>query len=73
MFSLPATGGSGYDAELDYGAGKYTGISDTRMIVWNPSATSPVNGKAGTYESLYNGRRFSLGQFPTRTFQDPLQ
>lgn len=37
----------------------------SRQIWWNGQATSPANGKTGTYESIYKGAFFQTGQFPT--------
>jgi hypothetical protein len=44
--------------------GAYAGISDAREVYWDPSATSPVNGKKGSYATLNNHARFRIGQWP---------
>lgn len=48
-----------------YYGNTHTLIRGSREIWWNGSATSPANGKQGTYEAIYGGQFFQLGQFPT--------
>ena len=45
--------------------GDHTAISDARFLWWNATGTSPLNGKQGTYVEVFNGRRFTLGSWPT--------
>jgi hypothetical protein len=46
------------------GSGDHTAITDDRFVYWNGGATSPVNGKNGTYVAVFNGQRFTLGTLP---------
>ncbi|HWC33415.1 MAG TPA: hypothetical protein VG650_01185 [Mycobacteriales bacterium] len=71
VLTLPAVGGSRYHSLIKFGAGDLTGVSDARIIFWDPSKRSPVNGKAGTYVALDHGRRYTLGAVPSRTFTIP--
>jgi hypothetical protein len=71
VLTLPPLGGSRYHALIKFGPGDYTGVSDARIIFWDPSKHSPVNGKAGSYVSLDNGQRYGLGGMPNRTFKIP--
>jgi hypothetical protein len=48
------------------GSGDHTAISDGRFVYWDSKATSPVNGKQGTYVALFGGKRFSLGTWPAQ-------
>ncbi|HEV2368912.1 MAG TPA: hypothetical protein VGR90_03505, partial [Acidimicrobiales bacterium] len=43
----------------------HTQVIDARLVWWNGSATSAQDGRPGTFEQLYNGKRFQLGQYPT--------
>jgi hypothetical protein len=45
--------------------GSHTAISDARFIYWDGNATSPLNGKQGTYTEVFGGKRFTLGEWPT--------
>jgi hypothetical protein len=56
--------GTGLAGTWDFGHG-HTAISDSRQIYWNATAKSQANGKTGTYEEVYGGQRFRVGQFPT--------
>jgi hypothetical protein len=46
--------------------GAHTAISDARFIYWDGNATSPLNGKQGSYIEVFGGRRFTLGEWPTQ-------
>jgi hypothetical protein len=71
VLTLPAEGGTRFHALIKFGAGDWTGVSDARIIFYSTTKRSPVNGKPGTYVALDNGRRYTLGQIPTRTFTIP--
>jgi hypothetical protein len=71
VLSLPPVGGSPNHALIKFGTDDFTGVSDARMIFWDPARHSPVNGKAGTYVPIEGGKRYTLGQMPTRTFVIP--
>jgi hypothetical protein len=71
VLTLPPVGGTRFHALIKFGPGDYTGVSDARLIFWDPSKRSPINGKAGSYVSLDNGRRYTLGQMPNLTFKIP--
>ncbi|HWA64948.1 MAG TPA: hypothetical protein VG899_01085 [Mycobacteriales bacterium] len=71
VLSLPPLGGSPNHALIKFGPDDFTGVSDARIIYWDPARHSPVNGKAGTYVSLNGGKRYALGQLPTGTFKIP--
>ena len=46
------------------GGGDHTASNSARFVYWNGAAISPVNGMKGTYDELFNGKRFTLGQWP---------
>jgi hypothetical protein len=46
------------------GAGEHSSLIDARFVWWNPTAISPVDGKAGSYVAVANGKRWGLGQWP---------
>jgi hypothetical protein len=71
VLSLPAVGGSPNHALIKFGPNDFTGVSDARIMFWNPSGHSPINGKAGTYVGLDGGKRYALGAIPNRTFKIP--
>jgi len=48
------------------GDGQHTASTDARFIWWDAGKTSPLNGKLGTYIAAFGGKRFSLGQWPTK-------
>lgn len=63
--SLPA-GGSDTSPEGPWYFGTtHTLVRGSREIWWNGTATSPANNKTGTYEPIYSGQFFQLGQFPS--------
>jgi hypothetical protein len=47
-------------------SGDHTAFSDARFVYWDATATSPVNGKQGTYVALFGGKRFTLGAWPSQ-------
>ena len=71
VLTLPAAGGSRFHSLIKFGAGDFTGVSDARMMFYSTSKRSPTNGKAGSYIALNNGKRYTLGQFPIKTFTIP--
>jgi hypothetical protein len=48
------------------GAGEHSSLIDARFVWWNPTATSPVDNKPGTFVAIDNGERFGLGQWPKK-------
>jgi len=71
MLTLPAWGGDRYHSLIKYGPNDYTGVSDARLVYWDRSRRSPVNGKTGTYVALHAGHRYTLGQLPSGAFTIP--
>ena len=47
------------------GSGDHTAITDDRFVYWDAGATSPINGKKGTYVAVFDGKRYSLGNWPS--------
>ncbi len=45
--------------------GDHTAVSDARFVYWDGTKTSPLNGNQGTYIEVYNGKRFTLGDWPS--------
>jgi hypothetical protein len=48
------------------GAGEHSSLIDARLVWWNPTLTSPVNGMAGSFVAANNGARYGLGQWPKK-------
>ncbi|HSS11211.1 MAG TPA: hypothetical protein VLL25_15095 [Acidimicrobiales bacterium] len=48
------------------GSGDHTAISDARFVYWDAKASSPLNGKQGTYVQIFGGKRFTLGTWPAQ-------
>jgi len=48
------------------GVGEHSSLIDARMVWWNPTLTSPVNGKPGSFVAANNGTRWGLGQWPKK-------
>jgi hypothetical protein len=71
VLSLPPSGGTRFHSLIKFGSNDFTGVSDARIMFWDPSRRSPANGKAGSYVALDNGRRYTLGQVPSHTFKIP--
>jgi hypothetical protein len=71
VLSLPPSGGTRFHSQIKFGSNDFTGVSDARIMFWDPSRRSPANGKAGSYVALDNGRRYTLGQVPSHTFKIP--
>ncbi len=46
--------------------GDHTAIVNDMFVYWDQNATSPANGKPGTYIDLFGGKRFSIGQWPSK-------
>ncbi|MGH9112898.1 MAG: hypothetical protein ACRDZN_11475, partial [Acidimicrobiales bacterium] len=60
LFAYP--GGDGPAGAWKFGPEHYTPVTDIREIWWDPDATSPFNGKQGTY--VDNGQRYSQENVP---------
>ena len=54
-----------FHAETVIRPGKLTAITDQREVYWDANATSPVDGKAGAYVVLNEGRRYAPGGWTT--------
>ena len=71
--ALPVMGASAYEyGRWDFrsspsgsATGDHTAVSDARFVYWDGTKTSPLNGNQGTYIEVYNGKRFTLGDWPT--------
>ncbi|HET9732739.1 MAG TPA: hypothetical protein VFP54_08705 [Acidimicrobiales bacterium] len=72
--SLPAMGAPNYQYGLwnfnqgpsgAANSGDHTAIADARFVYWDGKGTSPVNGKAGTFIPIFDGKRYGLGQWPS--------
>jgi hypothetical protein len=61
--SLPPRGGERFHPLLKFGPGDYTGLDDAREVYWDANARSAIDGQAGAYVSLDNGRRTPVGGF----------
>jgi hypothetical protein len=46
------------------GTGDHTAVVDDRWVYWDANATSPINGKKGTYVAVFGGKRYSLNNWP---------
>jgi hypothetical protein len=46
------------------GGGEHSSLIDARLVWWNPTLTSPVNDKPGSFVAVDNGARYGLGQWP---------
>jgi hypothetical protein len=46
------------------GSGDHTALIDDRFVYWDSGASSPVNGKKGTYVAVFGGQRYSLENWP---------
>jgi hypothetical protein len=46
------------------GSGDHTAVTDDRWVYWDANATSPINGKKGTYIAVFGGKRYSLNNWP---------
>jgi hypothetical protein len=55
MFNYP--GGTGALGMWAFASDNYAGVVDSRMVWWDPDATSPFNGEPGTYDDI--GERFT--------------
>jgi hypothetical protein len=75
VHALPVLGAPNYEyGQWNFNAGPsgqpnsgdHTAISDARFVYWDGTATSPVNGKQGTYVAVFGGRRFAPGAWPAQ-------
>ena len=48
------------------GTGDHTAVTDDRFVYWDANAISPVNQKRGTYIAVFGGKRYSLGNWPSK-------
>jgi hypothetical protein len=72
--ALPTLGAPDYqyghwnfrDGPTGQPTGDHTAIDDARFVYWDGTAASPLNGKQGTYIAVFNGRRFTIGQWPSQ-------
>jgi hypothetical protein len=71
MLTMTPWGGTRFHPLIKFGPGDYTGVSDVRVVYWDPNKVSPINGKRGGYVAMYGGRRFAVGQIPSRAFAIP--
>ncbi len=55
-FAVSPNGQPGHD---------HTEVDDSREVYWSSKATSPYDGKTGTYIEVDNGKRYTNGQWPT--------
>jgi hypothetical protein len=75
--SLPPMGGFANTGNalvplVRFGAGDYTGMSDSMEVYWDPSATSEIDGKPGSYVCVQpDCRRFELGTWPRGDARKP--
>jgi hypothetical protein len=46
------------------GGGDHTAQEGARFVYWNGGATSAINGMKGTFDAIFNGQRYTLGQWP---------
>jgi hypothetical protein len=58
------TGGRGDIVMINFGQDDYTGLSDYREVYWSANARSQLDGRAGAYVPMNDGRRYRLGQLP---------
>jgi hypothetical protein len=60
------------DPHPRFGDADHSAHDDVREIYWDGDATSPTNGKAGTFKELNGGRRFLPGEWPTTEPEFPV-
>ena len=60
LFAYP--GGTGEAGAWDFGPGRYTPVTDTREIWWDPDKVSPFNGERGSYADA--GARYPRDEMP---------
>jgi hypothetical protein len=48
------------------GSGSHTAGIDARFVWYDANAISPLNGLKGTYVQAFGGKRFTLGEWPTK-------
>jgi hypothetical protein len=63
--------GNAFQYWLHFEPGDYSGISDAREVYWDANAISRIDGKAGAYVALAQGRRYKPGQFLRSPFTIP--
>ena len=73
IHALPALGAPSYvygtwswnaGPSASPGTGDHTAVTDDRFVYWDGQATSPINGKPGTYIPIFGGKRYSLNNWP---------
>jgi hypothetical protein len=52
--------------------GDYTGVDDAKEVYWSATARSSIDGQAGAYVPVANGKRYRLGQWPGGLEQIPV-
>lgn len=55
-FAVSPNGKPGHD---------HTEVDDSREVYWDSKATSPYDGKTGTFVEVDNGKRYTNGEWPT--------
>jgi hypothetical protein len=75
IHALPSLGAPNYQYGLwtwntgptgTAGGGDHTAGDDARFVYWDGTKTSPLNGVKGTFIAVFGGKRFTLGQWPTK-------
>jgi hypothetical protein len=75
--SLPPMGGFANTGNalvplVKFGAGDYTGMSDSMEVYWDPTATSEIDGKKGSYVCVQpDCRRYELATWPKGEAKKP--
>jgi len=46
------------------GGGDHTAQEGARFVYWNGGAASALNGMKGTFDQIFKGQRYTLGQWP---------
>lgn len=70
--TLPDAGGVP-DLPLErFGPNDYTSLSDAKEVYWSNTAPSSIDGKAGSYIPVANGKRYQLGQWAKGLDQIPV-
>jgi hypothetical protein len=75
--SLPPMGGFANTGNalvplVKFGAGDYTGMSDSMEVYWDPTATSEIDGKAGSYVCVQpDCRRYEFSTWPKGDAKKP--
>jgi hypothetical protein len=66
LFNAAPAGGDHLHPTQEYGRpSDYTGLRDARVVYWCAGVNSPINGKPGSYVSVFAGHRYQNGQIPS--------